>query len=540
VNNRVISQHDTATAQPRPAGRYLWLLSVAGAMLLLSALVMNFAGWVANMIRAVTFPHQLDYGEGIVWQQAIMIMRGEGYGDINDVPHIIFHYPPVFHVTAELVASWLGVDGLAAGRLVSVLSAFGSAALIGYLAWLAAARSCGTLSRSLASVSAGLFTFAFMPIAYWSALYRVDNLAMFLTLAGVSLGLFARGRLPWVLLSSLFLVLAVFTKQTMIAGPLALYLTLALRDWRSAVAGLASSVALGLLLLLALHLHTQGGFLRNVVSYNVNRLDLENLTMVSTVLKYHLMFIVIPVAWLLLTVLSPGASPAAQETSSATQVRVRSRLATAELFAVSYLLICTLLLPLVLKSGAAFNYLIEWMNSLSIILGIALAPYMGFLVYSLASSSPVAPLNKTKVVTGALVTISLALQVAIAAPQTALFGGKGEKWLAEQRLLSELIASARQHVISDDMVSLLRSSKGIYLEPAIVAELSALGRFDEKPVLAQVGRREFSMIVAEGRNDGLQFRARYTPAMREAILRYYPVERELAGYTVHLPPGAPH
>ena len=234
--------------------------AVSGLLVMIVFLLKNLVEWLMNMARAIAAPYQLDYGEGIVWQQAKMIMSGNAYGDINQVPHIVFHYPPVFHVTASLVSSMLSMDGLAAGRLVSAISCAGASIAVGFLVWQSAPSSTNKTAKLISAICACLLPIAFMPIAYWSALYRVDNLAVFLTLLGLCFGTKAIGHRICLVMSALFFVLALFTKQTMIAAPLACFVVTYISDRRTALAGLALGALFGLPLFVFLMVQTDGGF----------------------------------------------------------------------------------------------------------------------------------------------------------------------------------------------------------------------------------------------------------------------------------------
>ena len=73
---------ETTAHWPSRAGigeRIIKRLSIGMLVLLTVVLVANFSNWVSVTIFAVQYPHQIDYGEGIVWQQALMILGGEGY-----------------------------------------------------------------------------------------------------------------------------------------------------------------------------------------------------------------------------------------------------------------------------------------------------------------------------------------------------------------------------------------------------------------------------------------------------------------------------
>ena len=207
---------------------------------------------------------------------------------------------------------------------------------------------------------------------------------------------------------------------------------------------------------------------------------------------------------------------------------------------IAYIALTTLTLPTILKSGAAFNYLSEWMYALTVAIGFQLT-------WALVKTSEL--VNRTRMSeTGpavgwvrvlsyvpSVVFIAFAIQVELASPQSPLFYSKDREWMKEYQTLMNLVASTAKPVISDDMVILLRDGKQVYLEPAIVAETTSVGLFDESNLLRLLAQLQFAFIITEGGDSGWLFHARYSPAMRRAILKNYPAETELAGFTIHKP-----
>ena len=80
-------------------------------------------------------------------------------------------------------------------------------------------------------------------------------------------------RPPLIVASAALFVAAVYTKQTSIVAPAAVFLTFLLLRPRLAWALAASCVVIGLVVLGALQLATDGGFVRHIFLYNVNRFD---------------------------------------------------------------------------------------------------------------------------------------------------------------------------------------------------------------------------------------------------------------------------
>lgn len=69
------------------------------SMVLLSALAVflgvHTLGAILDFLVAIHYPYELDYGEGIVWQQAALIPGPRMYAPGAGLPFIAFHYPPL-------------------------------------------------------------------------------------------------------------------------------------------------------------------------------------------------------------------------------------------------------------------------------------------------------------------------------------------------------------------------------------------------------------------------------------------------------------
>src|SRR5947208_1689779 len=122
---------ETTVAHDRDSRARAWrwcaqLMLVAAAITML----LNFVSYAVTAAHAIGFPYQLDYAEGIVWQQMRLVLAGQGYAPIDGFPAIVFHYPPGFHVATGLLAALTGIDQLAAGRALSFASTLLVAGLV--------------------------------------------------------------------------------------------------------------------------------------------------------------------------------------------------------------------------------------------------------------------------------------------------------------------------------------------------------------------------------------------------------------------------
>ena len=82
-----------------PSALHLAALGATGFVVFL--LVAHAAIYLKNAFDAVRYPFGLDYGEGLVWQQALLIPGPRMYGAITDASFIVFHYPPVYHLAVR-------------------------------------------------------------------------------------------------------------------------------------------------------------------------------------------------------------------------------------------------------------------------------------------------------------------------------------------------------------------------------------------------------------------------------------------------------
>src|SRR5689334_16492649 len=91
-------------------------------VLVLFLLILNAAGFWYSAVHTASRPYELDYGEGIVLYQASKITDLRfAYKPIDNYPFVVFHYPPVYHLTVLIFATLTG-SLLAAGRYESLVS----------------------------------------------------------------------------------------------------------------------------------------------------------------------------------------------------------------------------------------------------------------------------------------------------------------------------------------------------------------------------------------------------------------------------------
>jgi hypothetical protein len=477
--------------------------------------------------RALNWPFQLDYGEGVVWQQATMMLTPKAYGPIDSFPAIVFHYPPIYHLSVLMMSALTGADMLYAGRGVSIACTLVSAVLIALIVLETLPRSLPSAGRLCCAAASASLIFCLHPIAIWALLMRVDMLSLALSLCGFWLGLKSFERPSLIYGAALCFVAAVFTKQTALAAPAALFALMLWRSPRLALRGIATCVSLGLVGLIGLDFVTDGGFLRHIVGYNINRFDPSGI-------GYLLEFLIDNPL-----ILAAAAIGVVRRLSRIQERRSGQGLAEdpadlAWMGIVFYFVTTSLMLSTMLKSGSSDNYLIEWGMIVSMLAGAALIDAVQVAIGGLSGKS-----RNWGVILSACV-----IPTFFAADAHAVAAGWAEAYLSRiwtgdrgsaLNALSVRIRHAERPAISDQMVLLLRSGKPVLWEPAIFAELAATGTWDERDLVERVRAGEFSMFVTEGDRGDRLFDARYSPAVSAAMDAAYPIKQMAAGLVVHLP-----
>jgi hypothetical protein len=513
------------TAQTRIEARALDQRNIVGRVavgLLLALLLYRAALFASGGLAAILFPWELDYGEGIVWQQMRWIFTAKAYGPIDQFPAIVFHYPPLYHAVTAITAGMLGTDELATGRAISLLATLAAAVASAMLAGLLLEGRAGKGDRRLGGLLAGLLVFTYLPVTEWAILMRVDMLAIALGLFGLVAAFKAleRPRLIWA--ASLLFVAAVYTKQTAIAAPAATFAVLALVRPRLAMQGIAICMAVGTAILLTLGWLTDGGFYRHIFLYNVNRPDLGRLWWVYYVAAGQAAYVLLA-GFVLLRRLAEVRS----KYGNAPNLRLALGGNVADirlLIAAGYFLITTLMLVLVAKSGSSINYFLEWFFALGLFAAMALSE----------AGSARSDIAQRTAVIAIGIPIALAIEVITSPPLLSDL----VKDPARTRDLSQLsgeVASSAKPVISDDMVLLVRSGQDVLWEPAIFAELASTGDWDERPFVERIRNGEFAFFITWGQRGDERFAERYNPAVADAIDQAYPIKEEKAGLVVHRP-----
>ena len=434
-------------------------------------------GWTV-----IPFVYSVDYGEGPLLDQAVRLANFQNIyrPDLSHPPYTITNYPPLY-ILLQVPFVWLFGPAYWYGRLISWLSISAAATFLGLMLL--------TFTRSRLAALIGALTLLTMPyVAVWAPLYRIDSLALGLSLAG----LFFIVRWPqarWsLLITALLLTAAVYTRQSYgLAAPLAAFVWLLSQRprYRAFVFG-AVMAGLGLSLLVLLNFLTNGGFFFNIVTANINEFQLDLLTDYINEVTLRLPGLLLIATGFVL-------------------VGGWLRLDGWWLIA-PYVVGATLSALTIGKIGSNVNYLLEFSAALSLVMGVAIIQV------------------RSRPLLQAGFGLILALQVFLLLP------GSINHWFIESKVnqiaehdqLLTLIKQAEGQVLTDEHMGLLPLvGQPLYLQPFEVTQLARDGVWDQGPFLRSLEQQEFALILIFRVTGFDLVEERWTPEMLDYIERHY-------------------
>jgi hypothetical protein len=272
-----------------------------------------------------------------------------------------------------------------------------------------------------------------------------------------------------------------------------------------------------------LQVWTSGGFLLNIITYNMNPLSLRG---VFARLWFErssspVMVLALLAGWFVCRSAFPSI---ARGQFRATWHQIRDLRAAEKAFVCRGLLLLdfvlvSLMTSAILKSGSNVNYLLDFLAIGCTLIGIMLVDYWRGTAGGRWAFSA---------------TISV-LMLTVAIQSVRHFTeAKMAETLPSQEALVQRIAAASKPVASDDMALLMRAGKQVVFEPAIVNALAEAGAWDQTPLLQMIRSNGFAFMLTV--DDNVGGGGVRTPAVDAAMREAYPrVEKVGASYFLHLP-----
>jgi len=454
--------------------------------------------YVYHAVRLILYPYSIDYGEGFVLNQGKEFANGRSpYQPIDTPPWLVANYPPVYTLAVGLGVKLFGVQ-FHFGRVLSMLGILTA----GCCLWRIV---CYQTSNRFASVAAGLTWLCSYPVYNWGTHHRVDSFGIGLEALGL-LFLIRRNHLK---VSILFFLLALYTRQTLVMGPLAGYFFLRRVDGpRAAAKWFGTLILAGLLLFGFLSALSGGEFARHLILYNANEYNLKDVVRMwlgavmttskipSVFLLFYLARSIVTKRWDLAAVCAPFA---------------------------------LLTFGLVGKMGSATNYLLELMFVSSWIVGLLIAEAQ----LAIPKENAFRPLPVF------LLLFDLVFPLHI--PH--VFGSWGVyDWGATPirsspefpSQLAENLRRVPKAVFSQDSGLALLAGKDLVWQPFIMTQLSKEGRWDIGPFHEKIRRQAYGAVVLPFDMDvkadawaAEEWWTQFSPETAATLHRYYQVAPRL-------------
>jgi hypothetical protein len=496
------------------------LLYVALTVFLLA----GAAAFVFQSAFAVRTDGEIDYGEGIVlWQAANVTDWKRAFHPVENYPHIVFHYPPLFHLTSRFVALATG-NLLRAGRLTSILSLVGVCLIAASVTARSLPPGGKRMGRFLGALTAGTLVFA-TPLWSWATLMRVDALGIFFTVAGVALFILGRRRRALGFVAFACFVAAVYCKQTLLAGPIACFLIALVEKPRYAIQLLVFSVSIGLGILAMLSAATDGIVLRHLITYNQNPYFPEQ---IPIRLRHHCSALAGPLFFAVTFPLALLYRRHGRTLGLIRRLRLILRRSIFErtvlVVTVYFWLTALIAAATISKQGASDNYFLE--------MDIAACFLCGLFLAWLARRVSFRP-RRILVLLQIVVILILLVQTADNWRVLNITANNFRNPPPDRSLdVVNFLKTVPDPVYSEDMVVLMHAGKEIPAEPAIITALADDGKWDESGFVARIRNGEFHAIVIR---HSLTNRQRFSAAIAQAVEERYYRTDDFQPFQVYLP-----
>jgi len=451
-----------------------------------------------NAYIAITFPYDIDYGEGILLNQAKLFAQGiDIYRDISNYPYLVGMYTPIYSLLSAFFVKLFGIS-FSIGRAISILSAI----LIGFLIYKS---NRGKTGRHIALFSSLIF-FTSPYINTWTCLFRVDTLGLLFSLTGLYV-VYKHEDNKKVYIAVPFLLLSVYTKQSFIAAPVASFVYLFLRDKKRGLAfiGLFGSVAM--ILFLIINYVTDGEFFLHAVAYNAYPFSKR-----MAILRYRDMISSH-------TILFGFASA---YTINALSKKERN------LFVI-YFIISALIALTVGKTGAVINYFLETVAASCILTGA--------LWDGLRSRIDRESLSNNLVIVLLLLQLVLFFQL----PRTYWWRLGPDKTAAMNNFnkISSYVKEASDNILSQNATFIVLNDKTYLFQPYEFSVLQRQGLWDQSRFVNDLKAEKFSLILLYFNvNDAASYQNHkpfFTDEMMDAMRQSYYVVDKIGGTYIYMP-----
>ncbi len=258
---------------------FAWMVLAVAVGLLLFRVAALAPYWAA----VFSYPFQVDDSEGVVLAESKLLAQGVNiYQPVRPDFFTAAPYPPLIYMINSLAIKFFGPT-FKVGRALSFLAGLGIAFVLWRIVWILS-------DQAAASFLAPALFLSNPIVATWMVRLRPDLVGILLCSAGMALvvwgsmqdGAYGRGGLRYLIgpvaaklpgaltVAALLMAMSFYTKHTLIAAPLAVFLWLVIGKPKQAFSFLAVYVAAVAVPYVALDIVTSGGFSQHLITFHSN------------------------------------------------------------------------------------------------------------------------------------------------------------------------------------------------------------------------------------------------------------------------------
>ncbi len=426
--------------------------------------------WIYSIVTYITMP-QMEYSEGLIMYLGKLFGSGQWEWGLGDsAPFLVSFYPPVYYYLLGWLMNIFG-DSLIVGRAL-VLATTAVCCIFVYLIIRQ------VTGNKMISIISGLLPLTHPVILGWSFIVRVDIAAVMFELMGIYLLLRFRDRFPWLLLSIPCFLLAVYTKQSIVAGSLAAIIWLLVRNWRQGLIYTGVMCAAGGVGLLAATVATDGEFFNQVFLYQRTN---------PTFKHFADDFILV------------GITPLAAYIALSLIFIWRNK---RHLLSIFMLISLPLSILLVYRLGSSHVYFVE------AIMATCLAASMGLQQVIRREAYPL------------LIMFVIPVMFLVSQAVNPIF--PDQSYRGRYDAVKEIISDADYPILTENVQVALDAGKVPYYEPFVFSNLADFGYWDEQSLIDDLTAQRIDYIVSEKPYPRYENR-RVSLEVQQAVMKYYEI-----------------
>ncbi len=508
---------------------HIWLPIILSLLFLLPGFLLLRAAAEPSKRAAIAARHafvQLDNEEGALLFQSVQIGRGESlYRPLTEPPYFAGTYPPTYMaLVAFLERNNEYPAGFTTGRYIVWISALVAAAALLLMILMI------TRNPALSVLTAFLFL-ATWEVHRWIGYFRVDFLAMALSLLGLTLIVLPRLRWWNFFLAAGLMTTALYTKQTVIAAPVACIIALALyRNRNAAVAFIAWLLLWGLPPLIALQISTGGQFLRHIIFFNMNTSHSESLHVwlmhIWFMHKFHAIAAVFALPAIIILLINSRRNNRRSHPDNPSIPPAPPLLHFWQPLAL-WALLAQWNIPAAAKAGSAENYLLEPIAAWAVLITLAAGASLRIMASHTRSSRRTFATATTIIL---LTGITLHAKIVSHPSQHLIRFNPGMNpsrvELEATTDLISLMRTAENPLCEVTIYHLLSGTPPVY-QPFIMSELSRQNRWDQSAFVADIQQRKFDLVITLEDVMKAASSSNYTVEMLAAFQESYELEATL-------------